>query len=446
MNKKVGYLIKSLLPLFFMVNILVLTSVNSAITYDSIHHGYFEDPYKVITWGGDGNETDVYSTVDSFGNTITTFYSDSYSASNDTYIVKFNYKGEEEWNVSLNIADATKPVGIYNDASNNVYVAGQVLTEAPGPVSNLFILKYNANGSVFYNKFHNDINNDEVPTGMSLDNDGNIFIVGKTNNTAGDIFIHKFDNDGDHVLTRYYGNTSPKEALNVGKIAIDSAGDLYIAASTNATTPSNIVDQVLIKLNFTAGISYWNTTFGSSSDMDAGLDVAISDGNVFLTGHYYDNITSDFDAVAVNINATTGSIIWSSTFDFDNDYSNSIAVNLHGNPVISGVTDVAGNMDIFVVEFNQTGHILWNTTHEATTLENQFDTYIQNEFLYVSGSQYVVADGSFDVIIIIYEENTELLVPAPGPYGMIFGIIIGVIVIGFTATMIVLILYTYWKK
>jgi hypothetical protein len=437
------------MPFLLVCNLVFVTFINGAITYDEIRHGYFDDPKYTNTWGGTGNEDFVYSAVDSNSYLTIVCQSDSFGSNNDTYLVKYDQEMNYVWNKSWDIADVTKPIGITHDDKNNIYVAGQVITELPGPkyISDVFVVKFDTNGSLLWDTIHLDVNKSEIPTGFTLDKDGNIFVVGNTNSSYGPVFIHKFDKYGDHSETFYYGNTLPIESLEAGKIFSDHSGDLYIAATTNNSSPLFLRDQVLIKMNTTTGIAEWNTTFGGDSDFDKGSDVFVSGDIAYMTGYYYNDLSGYYDASIVSINTTTGSILWNNNVNFNNEYSIGITVNHAGNPVITGLTDAEDtSKDIFVIEFNQTGSALWFTTHQTTAIENVYDISADNKLLYITGSQYQETDGAYDVVILTFEENIETLYPTMGPYGRIFGIIIGIIGMSLTGLLIAGLLYTHWKK
>ncbi|NHJ39769.1 MAG: hypothetical protein FK731_07020 [Asgard group archaeon] len=449
MNKKTMKLMMGLLPLILVCNIVLVNNINGAITYDEIRYGYYDEPIFVDYWGGIEDEKYVYSAVDSNSYLTIVCQSNSFGSSDDIYIVKFDQNMNYKWNSSWTISDSAKPVGIIHDDNNNIYVAGQVITELPGPeyINDVFVLKFNSNGSLLWDTIHLDINNDELPTGLTLDTNGNIYVAGSTNSSNGSMFIHKFNNNGVLSDTYYYGNTNPFENLEVGKIFSDFSGDLYIAATTNNTQPLFFRDQVLVKMNSTTGIAYWNVTYGGISDFDKGFDVAVSGESAYMTGYYYNNVSSSYEASIVCINTTTGSILWSNEVDYDIDYSIGVTVNDYGNPLITGLTNAFDpSYDIFVIEFNQTGSILWNTTYSTTVLEDVNDIDAHNKLLYIVGSQYIESDGTTDVFILTFDDYVETFYPTIGPYGRIFGIIFGILGLSLTGLLIVVLVYTYWKK
>lgn len=449
MNKKTMKLIMGFLPLLLVCNLMFTLNIKGFITYDEVHHGYFDEPKYINYWGGIGDEKFVYSAVDSNSFLTVTCQSSSFSSSNDTSIIKFDQRMNYLWNSTWDIEDSTKPIGIVHDNKNNIFVAGQVLTELSGPdyISDVFVLKFDTNGSLLWDTIHLDINNSEIPTGFTLDKDGNIFVAGSTNSSYGAMFIHKFTNNGVYSDTYYYGNTAPYESIEVSKIFSDYAGDLYIAATTNNTSPFYLRDQVLVKMNSTTGVAYWNTTFGGNSDNDKGFDVAVSGGAAFMAGYYYNDVSGFYDASIVCINTTTGAIHWFNGIDFNNEYSIGVTVNDYGNPIITGLTDAEdASLDIFVIEFNQTGSVFWNTTYHTSNIENVNDIQVYHKLLYITGSQYIETDGSFDVFILTFEDYVETFYPPMGSFGRIFGIIIGILGLSFTGILIVVLLYTYWKK
>jgi len=433
-----------LLALTFLVgsNFYAITLASGAITFEELHYGYHTTP-KVVYWGGQGLEGSVFSAIDSQSNIITTFYSQSFSSVKEIFVVKFNSQLQEMWNTSWGNTDNATASGIFVDDADYIYVVGTITQEvAPAKfTSNVFTLKFRPNGSLLWETIHETPSLNEVASSCVFV-DNNFYITGTTNSSSGSLFVQKYTKSGTYVTTFYFGSTSPYEELEVGGIAADQVGDLFIAARTNKTRWGNPGNYLLVKMNATTGLSYWNATTGAATLTTRGVDVAVNNGIAFLVGDLLSSLApSNLDTLLVAMNATTGTMLWNATLDFAYDYSAGITVNRHGNPVLTGY-----NTDIFVAEFNQTGHLFWNGTYLKANTDVATGITTKGDFLYVSGTAYNGNSYKDQVMLLIYEDDYTFAFPERGPFGLIFGIMMGVLVCLFSILVITALLYTYWKK
>lgn len=182
---------------------------------------------------------------------------------------------------------------------------------------------------------------------MALDTFGNVYIsgiftgtadfdpgVGTTSYTAnafGEIFLAKFDQDGDFIWAKHFDGTSN---ASIGGIVTDDTSNIFLTGqfyetvdfdpnggTANLTAPvSN--DIFLAKID-SAGNYKWAKHIGSTGQ-DAGNAIALDEfGNIFVTGNFEGTV--DFDPDLVDV------------------------VNL-----VSGGYD-----DVFITKFNAAGYLQW---------------------------------------------------------------------------------------
>ncbi|NHJ86747.1 MAG: hypothetical protein FK734_14885 [Asgard group archaeon] len=447
MNKRMKHVIFSLLGMLVLTNILSVNLITGVITYDEIHYGYKSDSKKIVYWGGDQDEGSVYSAIDVNGSLGFTCYSESFSANKNVFIVRYDHNLDQSWNATWATDEEAIPIGIAFDSAKNVYVAGTILSElAPSVfIHNVFVLKYNASGSFRWATIHETDDLDETATSMVMDANANLIVTGYTNSSLGGMFVQKFNKYGVYQDTYYYGNTIPREEIIPGGVTLDDKANLFISATTNSTPTGHIKDLVLVKMNSTNGDIYWNTTFGGISADDQGFDVAYYEDAAYLTGSIGD-VSNPLDGVVVKINATTGDIIWNSEINFDSDIASSISINRHGNLVVTGSVDFGASTNIFTLEINQTGYQLWNNTYTKSGVDISSDINCHGDFAYIIGTSYNATEASNNVIIIVYEDDYEYNFPTSGPYGRIFGIVFGILIVTICLGFIFAILFTYFKK
>ena len=141
----------------------------------------------------------------------------------DYFIAKYNSAGTLLWIKGAGVTgEATTANGIVIDANDNVYVTGSfsgtinfggVSLTCSNNATEVFLLKYDTAGNVIWARQSVGPNgfNSDSPGGISLDNAGNIYMIGGYNDTvsfgsitllspgARDIFIAKYDSAGGVV-------------------------------------------------------------------------------------------------------------------------------------------------------------------------------------------------------------------------------------------------------
>ncbi|MHA1532252.1 MAG: hypothetical protein ACTSR6_09675, partial [Candidatus Heimdallarchaeota archaeon] len=111
-----------------------------------------------------------------------------------------------------------------------------------------------------------------------------------------------------------------------------------------------------------------------------------------------------------------------------------------------GATDFyTASGDIIMGEFLPNGTLLWNDSYQGPLADQPDDILAHGNLLYTLGRSNN-ATGGYDVVIIVYKDDTVTYFPPMGPYGRIFGSIIGGLLAVFAIFFIVAILLTYWKK
>ena len=436
---KIKFVFTSFLGLLIICNFIAFAGIDGAITNPIDHFGYQESP-EIVNWGGDQDEGSVFAQVDENGFLYVTCYSKSFGITGeDIWVLKYNPEMNLLWNVTWKTPDSARPAGLVI-AGSNIYVGGTIVTDIGGAsyIHDAFLVKFANNGTRLWNITRHDPNQEDDVTSVSITSDF-VFLTGACNSSQGDLFIQKYSLSGTYQDTFYYGNTAPREQIMPGGTVIDSEGNFYIGASTDNCPPGNIMDLVLIKLNAT-GYHIWNRTVGDTNPNDRGYDVAISGNYIYVVGDL-----GIADAAIVKFNST-GEILWNVTWNLQTDHGNSISMNSHGNPVIAGATDFYNPTgDIIMAEYLPNGTLLWSDSYKGPLGDQPDDIQAHGNLMYTLGRSNN-ATGGYDVVIIVYTDDTVTYFPPMGPYGRIFGSIIGGLLAVFAIFFIVAILLTYWKK
>ena len=315
------------------------------------------------------------------------------------------------WKLGSSGNDIGRSVAV--DAASNVYVVGTYSSAFTfgGSVgmgiagtTDVFIAKYNSKGDAMWIQRITGDETDEVKD-IAIDANGDVYVTGEVSTNAGyysspddvrlgvisrkpvkgksDAFLAKYNRDGNLIWFRNYGGGNPEAATS---IALHSSG-IYLTGNFGAANTSlgNITlgglgvegkfEMFLAKLNYSGDVLWAVSSGGFESDFASNVAVD-SDGNVYLLGSYESpgtfrsasgaskmytsNVTPDifiakYDAFG-NLQAfhhgNSGTFV----------YGNSLAINngaLYATGTVGGnkygATSVdyrGGNGDIFLAKYN----------------------------------------------------------------------------------------------
>jgi hypothetical protein len=387
----------------------------------------------------------------------------------DVYLAKFNDAGERIWATYYGGVLDDWGAAVTSDSENNIYITGTTLSEdgieylghqsvyggwADGlftDYGDAFLVKFTPDGDRLWGTYYGG-EGGEIGNSINVSNDGFIYMVGSTSSPdnisspgafqtsyAGgedafqilaDVFLAKFNLDGDRIWGTYYGG----ENIDTGEgVGTDNEGNVYFSGAAGSTssisTPlshqelygGGVRDAILVK--FTGdGDRVWGTYFGGlryEFGMDAVVDA--TENAVYLTGYTtsYEGIAfdgyqmehggvdggdiTDRDAYLARF-SLDGERIWS-TFvgGLFNDYSLDIGLDSeNGNIAICGdtysanfpisecaiQTELLGLENAFATQFEPSGELFCSSYFGAEHEENNKLAF-GGCFLYVVGTSPV---------------------------------------------------------
>jgi len=275
-------------------------------------------------------------------------------------------------------------------------------------------------------------NLDEYPQDVTVDKQGNIYVVGFTNSinniaTNGafqetfeavfDAFLVKYAPDGIKLWGTYIGGNSFDRAYGV----IYKDGNLYVCGnsfSSNFATPGvhqtvnmNADDAFLAKFDV-SGNRIWCTYYGGELH-DFAESVVIDDqNNLYITGHTssFANIATlgahqeSFFGVSAGFLAkftNQGQLIWGTYYGSSFQEAYGLSLDSEQNIIFSGFTTsssgiaspgaqqtvLGGNMDAFLAKFNPAGQRLWGTYFGGPADDFGYDVCVDGtNNIYVMGN------------------------------------------------------------
>ena len=296
--------------------------------------------YWATYYGGNKEECFNSVTTDNSGNLILvgwtdspnfpvltagTFYQGTKSANEDAMIVKFSPDEERLWATFYGGNEEDWAYSVTVDETGNIFVSGETVS------SNFPV--YNA--GTFY---QGALNGDE------------------------DVFILKFDNDGNRLWATYYGGDKKEGGFS---ITHDASGNIFVTGYTESTdfpklnagtfyqsTMAGIQDAFILKFSNT-GTRLWATYYGGNL-YDAGNSIASdASGNIFITGdtksstfpvynsgtYYQPLMAGDTDLFILKF-SNTGSRLWATYYGGSSaDYGHSIITDNYDNIYLAGWTE-----------------------------------------------------------------------------------------------------------
>jgi len=269
---------------------------------------------------------------------------------------------------------------------------------------------YISSKKVWVRKFGS--NDTEYADGISVDSNGNIYVVGYTrgdlngniNEGNGDAYIVKYGSDGTPLWTSQFGTSEMDRSLDS---TAASDGSLYAVGFTGGDLEGNGnlggSDAFVAKYNL-EGVSQWTRQFGTDST-DSARSVAVDpDGNVYAAGSTQGNFdgnvnAGDYDAFVTKYNSD-GAGLWS--LQFGTSYREEVmdmAVDSSGSIYVVGFTggDLEGNGnsgddDAFVVKYDQDGIMQWTRQFGSTAKDWAHALTIDS-----NGNIYVAGDTGGDL-------------------------------------------------
>lgn len=306
------------------------------------------------------------------------------------------------------------------------------------------------------------------------DNHGNVYLTSRTGSSTGissgggfqtningnkyDVFVAKFNNNGNRIWATYYGGSDQEHAQSC---TTDGSGNVYIAGVTSSTdviaaggfqnTYAGSDDAFIAKFSG-SGARIWGTYCGGSgyeADIHCCTD---SNNNVYLSGTtssstgiaaggfqntLVTNGLSGVDAFLVKINST-GNRLWGTYYGGESsERGSSCATDAGGNVYLAGKTNSSAgvasggfqnthlngtlNEDAFLVKLDGSGSRLW-ATYYGGILNDWGRTCSTDKFgnVFLAGETWSTIDiasngfqmnksGDLDGFIIQFDSNGNRL-------------------------------------
>lgn len=364
------------------------------------------------------SEDKAYSIeVSNSGYVYVTGFCSTDSNGTDIFTIKYDAEGDTVWTTFYNgtANSEDKAYAIVVDDEDNIYITGYVTNDITG--KDIIVIKYNSNGDRLWVKLYNgNSNGEDIASAIVLDRYGNVCIAGytSTENRGKDIIVIKYESSGYLRWFSTYNNYGVNADDMAYDLATDRYGNVYAAGSSMASSCAGSEDMITIKFSSWSGYNYWTRRQdGGIQSEDKAYAIVVDDyDNIVVTG--YSTRSTTFKDVTTIKYSSYGSLIWINTKDnagFD-DYANCIAVTVGNGIVVAGTTQtsaLAASKDYIVIKYSSSGVIEWTKTYQGVCTDIAYELVV-SEFdnaVYVTGSSMSdTSAGSEDMFTIELDLET----------------------------------------
>lgn len=404
--------------------------------------------YWMQRGGGLTTDEGMDISIDDNGNTYTTGYfsatasfgnNDLVSAGvTDIFLTKLNPSGVYQWAIRAGGSGSERALCIKTDGQGNSYITGfyyqtasfenQSITSSGA--QDVFIAKYNNSGVLQWVKTAGGVNAD-IGNGITIDDDGNVFVTGEFSGTATfggfsltsqdnsvDIFTVKLDNDGNFLWARK--GSAPYIDRGID-LACDLDGNVYVTGQFSDTITfeqthnNNMFNAIfIIKYDGDGNEQWFRRIGGGAVNVVRGI-VAYQNSHVYITGDFEGtavffgppntNLSHTYDKrIFIAKYGTEGTLSWASAASSESElHSKNIAVDGSGNPYIvgnyrcklssyadeygQGIFNSVGFSEVFVAKYNSGG--AWQFSRTLGSRQNDFGNGItvnSSNQMHITGS------------------------------------------------------------
>lgn len=322
-----------------------------------------------------------------------------------------------------------------------------------------FVVKYSADGNIVWAKniFGNSDINKVFGLDLTIDTDGNLYVIGnfssdsltvgniKLANRGGtDLFLANIDNNGSVVWAKSAGG----EGHDYGNgIEVDNNNSVYITGSfvsdsinfdSNILLNPNTFSYIfLVKYDENGNVIWAKKEGGDNSSSGLELEINLND-EIILTGQFLSTLTvgsynlvseGGTDILTAKYDSN-GNIIWAKSMgSYNSDAALDLASDASGNVIVVGEFSFApyfvysedtlfcnSGFCSYTIKIDSSGNYLWGKSVSGSTTYNaEVD---QNRNIFIWGS-YVTPTISFgninltnngvahDMFLVKYDENGE---------------------------------------
>lgn len=316
------------------------------------------------------------------------------------------------YNGPLSASSQDIPTAITTDNLGNIYITGTTYTLFTN--HDFYTIKYNSAGIKQWEKTYNDAwNFEDYAMSVAVDKYGNVYVTGSSENSQGqqsdDFLTIKYNSYGDSVWVRRYNGPGNYIDDPAGVLA-DTIGNIFVAGSS-FRNPGNF-EYCIIKYN-QQGNQIWVARYGIPPgyyDVPVAFKVD-NQGNTYITGYSDSSQSGNYCYLTEKFNSQ-GNFVWKIKYHgpVSYDYPRAIAIDGDGSVYVTGLSAAVFDYysyDYATVKYNSSGQQIWVQRYNGPGNAKDIAYSIgvdQYKNVFVTG--YSVGENTnFDIATIKYDST-----------------------------------------
>lgn len=303
---------------------------------------------------------------------------------------KFDTEGNLIWERFYSIPDlGVNATWLSVDPSGNIIVTGFPRTYSSNPVQvGLLTLKYDTNGNLLWDKL---ISGTWAFTVRSIiDNSGSIYVSGRAWQYTGthDFVTVKYAPDGTELWFDTFDQNGGFHTPT--GMDLDQSGNLFITGTGNS-------GGLITVMYNSEGERQWVREEPGTAGHGIKVD---GSGGVFVTGSYYDVNTGTNNDIRLIKYDYSGNLLWQRFYDFGNaEFGKLVNIDSQSNIIITGYGALPGEFFVgwLAAKFDPEGNLLWYNRFKLNSLWEEFPNFTligpQDE-IYITGNVGMVSGST----------------------------------------------------
>jgi len=296
--------------------------------------------------------------IDDAGNIYVTGRSITVGNNVDIATIKYNSNGEEQWVARYDGGGDDEGYDVAVDAVGNVYVTGE--SYDPSTYYDCVTVKYDSLGvQQWAQRYSYEGNWSDEGQAITVDDTGNVYVTGRSvsTTTSWDYATMKYSTSGiQQWATRYHGMSNYDDEPT--GIALDDSGNVYVTGKSG-------IDQ-LFRYQFATvkytpnGTQEWVKTYIGPANLSANANAVVIDhqNSICVTGlDYGADTTAEYVTIKYSPNGTEEWIArYSAGVVQGDDWATAVCVDQYNYIYVTGCSESSdGNPDYLTIKYSPSG-------------------------------------------------------------------------------------------
>ncbi|MGQ9678287.1 MAG: hypothetical protein ACUVUD_03290 [bacterium] len=367
---------------------------------------------------GSGEEIFSDLVVDNAGNAYVAGVTVTTPTTDDILVQKYSSTGDLLWSVTYDglAHQDDSAAALVVDSLGQVYVCGWTIDTLWD--LDIVTLKYSASGELLWSKtWRRALNQDDAALALALDRLGRVIVTGYSSDSTGNIdycTICYNGATGDTVWVRYYNRTPENDEDIAYSVCVDDSNNVYVTG----TSYDDGTDYDIVTIRYTpTGTRSWlrrKNNYPWVGD-DYGVKVKFDQvtGTIVVGGIVYDE-NQDYNYFTMKYNRR-GDSLWARSYNRypanNEDWLSGMTLDRDGNVFVTGASfDDITDYDIATVSYTAAGVPRWTQRFDIAGYEEEgMDIVVDT-----SGQVLVVGNGDTrttvrDIVVLKYSNNGNML-------------------------------------